>query len=697
MLLQGTKSRLNLTLLCTLLLFCSSVVAVFVFNFKQLETENIKEYFSQVAVKTAASLANFQTLNQNSIHPSFQLRELGEIPSLKAGFVFNSDWELLYQHVTPSFAREIQQYMYRLTDPNLQVVDTVIIRGDIYIVKKIANGEQGEGFLMIVGDFQEMLESRVKRFLYRSSVWGVPLFFLFLLVFIYLQRKAFKPVDALVLYAGKLLKSKEAGFLPDTSFQNEEFRTISNAFSWALRSLQTEKKKHTQTKQQLYSLKQISERMSKQDQLTGLVSRNIFMSLLDEKLLVCESEAGDVGLFYVDLDSFSDINQRSGFEFGDRVLIKVARTLVKVVGEDACVSRLAGDGFLIFMIQPANTMSITLLAQSLIKCLNGVLHVDEKNVLLGASMGIAFAKETGYNGKVLLENATVALKQAKESGKGKYSFYDASLMSKNRRSLTICNTFESAVKNNRLDVFYQPRVNGKGELVGFEALTRWEHEQMGEVRPDEFIPIIENNGMAQMLTSWLLGRVFQEVDVIQSMLQKELLFTVNLSHCDIQSVKFIPFLQALLEESSINPASIEFDITESVFVQNIEASSECLKKLKQLGFTLALENFGTSYSSVSSLIHPDIGTVKLDRAWMDSLHSGNRELLVVSSVIDMAHNLNLKVCAEGIETTEQYKMMLGLGCELLQGYLFGRPMPLDKLPAFFSGAPAYSIPDMKAG
>ncbi|UAA40154.1 EAL domain-containing protein [Paraneptunicella aestuarii] len=694
---DSIKSKLHVTLLFSLLLLGSGIIAAFMVNFRQIESESLKSFFSQIAAKTSDKLGNLSALEYKSSHPTFLLHELVEINSIKAGFVFNTSWDLMYQHVNPMYAREVQQYMYRLTDPKLKVIDVMVAGGDIYVVQEIGRQGSPDGYLMVVGDYDGLLDNRMRELLLKTLSWILPALFLLVIFGFYLQRKILFPMERLVAFATALKEKQNMDSRLDEDSSEEDFNTIARTFNWVLNLFTKEKDKHNQTQFQLKSVKNVVERISNHEQITGLIRRNQFMDLLQEKLLICESDGNDVGLFFIDLDNFSSINRSYGYEFGDKVLSDVACTILNLVGTEAHVCRLANDKFLVFLIPSSNSMSITLLVQGLVKNLNGEYIINDRNVRVGASIGIAFAKDVSYQSNKLLENAELAMQQVKKLGKGGYTYFDKELLERARRERMIYMSFDAALKNQRLDVFYQPKVNVRGELLGFEALARWEHEELGEIRPAEFVPVIEANQMAFQLTSWVLERVVIEADVIQTMLKKKLLFTVNLTHSDLLNPEFVPFVENLFKDDSLSPSCIEFDIVESALNQYAQPVYDTLNRLKGLGFSIALDSFGTVYSSIGNLVHNHIDTIKLDKSWMDALGNGEREMLVISSMIEMAHNLNLSVCAEGIETTEQFKMMVGFGCEALQGYLFGRPMPIDKIPGLFSRVPAYSASNVKTG
>lgn len=248
-----------------------------------------------------------------------------------------------------------------------------------------------------------------------------------------------------------------------------------------------------------------------------------------------------------------------------------------------------------------------------------------------------------------------------------------------KRKLLITNSIAKALEENEFSLYYQAKINRDGLLMGFEALIRWYHPSLGLISPGEFIPIAEQSGKVPTITRWVITQVCKEMAVIQTLTDRDLRISLNLSAHDLHAVDLYDYVKSQIDQYHINPTLLEFEVTESAYLESFQSPNECLKRFGELGCSIALDDFGTGYSSLSYLTQIKIDTLKIDQQFVKEIDYSSRSRLVTSTIIDLAKSLNLTICAEGIESRIQQSYLKELGCDYYQGYLYSKPLPLDEL------------------
>jgi len=253
------------------------------------------------------------------------------------------------------------------------------------------------------------------------------------------------------------------------------------------------------------------------------------------------------------------------------------------------------------------------------------------------------------------------------------------MMEDNKRKMLIANSIAAAIKNDEFSVFYQAKVNSDEQVVGYEALLRWTSDALGFVSPAEFIPIAEQSGKILLVTQWVLEKVCKEFAQVCSLNGSKVIVSVNLSAHDIKNPSLVNFIKKLFIEYNVDPHSVEFEVTESAYLENLEMANDFLRHLREQGSSIALDDFGTGYSSLGYLTQINLNTLKIDKQFVDNLQVSERSTLITKTIIEMAKQLNLQICAEGVETREQAEFLIHNGCHQLQGYLFSKPKSLKVL------------------
>ncbi|MEE9129199.1 MAG: EAL domain-containing protein [Phycisphaerales bacterium] len=429
------------------------------------------------------------------------------------------------------------------------------------------------------------------------------------------------------------------------------------------------------------------------DTLTGLSNR----ALLIEGLMRCIERAKrnhdyKFALLFLDLDRFKVINDSLGHAVGDQLLVGIARRLQRCVrstdavgrAEREAAVRLGGDEFVILLDTIEDAADASRVARRIQEEISEPFHLSGHDVATTVSIGIALS-ETGYdNAADMLRDADTAMYRAKEAGKARYAVFDTAMHAQAMCRLELENDLRRAIELQQFRLFYQPIVSLlTGRISGFEALVRWDHPQRGIVCPADFIPVAEETGLILPIDRWVLSEACQQLRQWRQQLPsaEALSINVNLSKRNVAEGGLVEEVGRVLRETGLPGASLRLEITETVIMEDPEFVSQILHELRALGVGLHMDDFGTGYSSLSYLHRFPFDVLKIDRAFVMTMQSNREYAAVVHAIITLAHNLNMKVTAEGIETPEQFAQILALDCDFGQGYLFSKPVTADQAAA----------------
>jgi diguanylate cyclase (GGDEF)-like protein len=416
------------------------------------------------------------------------------------------------------------------------------------------------------------------------------------------------------------------------------------------------------------------------DPLTGLANRALLMDRLDQGILRAQREKGSLAILVMDLDHFKEINDTLGHNIGDQLLIDVAHRLQKALRDSDTIARLGGDEFAIILQgdrQDNNIEHASIVAGNLLKSLDRPFHVDNKKLSVSASLGIAICPDDGEDSSVLLQKADVAMYVAKRSNLG-FSAYDPQSDIHHPGRLTIVSDLRHAIESNELQLYYQPKLNVKtGCLIGVEALLRWQRNGQ-YIPPDQFIPVAEKTALIKPLTLWVLDVALQQCAQWQKA-GYDLTVAVNLSTQNLKDTILDERIGRLLERWKVAPNSIILEITETDMMANPEEALELSRRLHAMGMGLSIDDFGTGYSSLTYLKKLPVEEVKIDRSFIIDSKRDKDSAVIVQSIIDLAHNLGLKVVAEGVEDGHTIAQLSDLGCDYAQGYYISPPLSVQQL------------------
>jgi diguanylate cyclase (GGDEF)-like protein/PAS domain S-box-containing protein len=438
--------------------------------------------------------------------------------------------------------------------------------------------------------------------------------------------------------------------------------------------------------QDITERKELQERLLHQanyDGLTELPNRGLYYDRLKQALNQAQRRKGAVGVLFIDLDRFKNVNDTLGHELGDQLLKQVAGRLAQCIRAGDTVGRLGGDEFAIILSEMTKAQDSGVVAQKVIDTLAKPFQLDGTEVFVTASIGIATYPDDSKDGGTLVKNADAAMLRAKGLGKNTYQFHVPEMNVRALERMQLETDLRRALERKEFLLHFQPKASlASGEIIGCEALLRWRHPDKGIVSPAEFIPLLEDSGLIVPVGEWVIHAACEQIRAWQQAGIVPVPIAVNLSPKQFQHQDICAVVDKALDEHAIDARFLEVEITESTAMQNAEDAIVTLRKLKAHRVHIAIDDFGTGYSSLSYLKRFPIDFLKLDRSFVTGLPENADDASITRAVITMAHSLNLKVIAEGVETKEQLAFLASNGCDEMQGYYFSRPLPAPECTQF---------------
>jgi diguanylate cyclase (GGDEF)-like protein/PAS domain S-box-containing protein len=420
------------------------------------------------------------------------------------------------------------------------------------------------------------------------------------------------------------------------------------------------------------------------DILTGLPNRYFFNECLNHALIQAKINHNIMAVLFLDLDRFKLINDSMGHSTGDQFLIYIANKLKKCVRKTDLLARLGGDEFTILITDVWDNRDIRQVSQKILDVLSEPILMGEQEFSISVSIGISIYPKDGDDVETLLKNADSAMYQAKANGKNRFYFYTPDLVKNNSRKSVIEQGLRKALERGEFELYYQPQFKiPEQKIVALEALIRWHHPIIGEISPNEFIPIAEENGVIVNIGKWVIWEACRQNKRWQDQGYEPMKIAVNLSVRQFQSKDLIETLQQILKVTGLPPCYLELEITESISMQHIESIVPIIQEIRGLGIEVSIDDFGTGYSSLSYLIQYPIHALKIDQAFIRQIHSNPNNGVILKGIVDIAHGLKLTVIAEGVEMKEELTFLIEQGCDMVQGYLLSKPLPPTEIEQMF--------------
>jgi diguanylate cyclase (GGDEF)-like protein/PAS domain S-box-containing protein len=429
------------------------------------------------------------------------------------------------------------------------------------------------------------------------------------------------------------------------------------------------------------------------DPLTELPNRVLFHELLFHAIQQSEQSHTRFALLFLDLVNFKMINESLGPSLGDKLLIEVANRLRELLPNVNAIARVGGDVFNIILEQHEHALGPDLVAKQLIDSFNQPFNVDGHQVYSRVRIGIAQYPEDGLDAETLQSHGDAALHQAKSQGRGLLRFFSPEMTTLAKARLALEADLRRAIQENELRLYYQPQIDlVNGQIVGFEALVRWQHPLRGMIPPSSFIPLAEECGLIVPLGEWVLKTACYQIKTWSLSRPALGQIAVNVSAVQLVQSNFAATVKAIINETGIQPEHLEIEITESSVMSNLTSAIETLCELKGLGVRLSIDDFGTGYSSLAYLQQLAVHKLKIDISFVRKILVNSADALIVQAVIALGHSLGLEIIAEGVEELAQAKYLRFLQCDVMQGFLVSKPLPVDEIEAFLNSYEPLSIP-----
>ena len=412
------------------------------------------------------------------------------------------------------------------------------------------------------------------------------------------------------------------------------------------------------------------------DLLTRLPNRALFRDRLNMAINQASRNRHPLAVMFLDLDRFKIINDTLGHATGDRLLQAVTQRLENCLRKGDTLSRFGGDEFTLLLPMVPDREHAAVIARKLIDALRAPFRLDNQDIFVGVSIGIAMYPEAGNRIEQLIRNADLAMYQVKSRGKDNYCFFDSSMTVDSSQRLTLERDLRRAISHGELEVHYQPQVCLRtGKIGGLEALVRWRHPSRGLLQPADFLPLASETNLIADVSHQVVASACREVGRWIAAGHRDLRLAINLSPVQVEHPRFTERLMAQLRQVGFPPGNLEIEITENVIMNDLDKVSHTLRELAEQGIRIAIDDFGTGYSSLNYLHHLPIHILKVDRSFIQGIRAGNDGACIVNAIIAMARGLKLEIVAEGVENQDQLEYLTASNCDHVQGFLFGRPQP----------------------
>lgn len=421
------------------------------------------------------------------------------------------------------------------------------------------------------------------------------------------------------------------------------------------------------------------------DALTNLPNRELFMDRLEQAVAQARRKKETGAVLALDLDHFKRINDTLGHSIGDQLIKAVSVRLLKTLYDSDTVTRISGGTFAVILSRIMKPEHAENVANKILTAFKSPFLIQEHELFTSCSVGIALFPDDGETGDVLIKNADAALHTSKERGKNRFQLYSSSNANNSFERLVLENSLRRALERDEFRLFYQPEVDLRtGKVVAVEALIRWQHPDLGFIPPLEFIPIAEETGLIHPIGEWVLRTACEQKRLWDAEGFNSMRVSVNLSARQFHYANIVDMTAEILKKTGVVPAELDFELTESTIMDHLEETTKTLQQLKSMGVHISIDDFGTGYSSLMYLKTFPIDTIKIDRSFIKDVTTDPDDQAITQAIISMAHSLKLDVVAEGVETRDQLELLKSQDCDVVQGYLFSKPIPAPEIPPLLS-------------
>jgi len=563
------------------------------------------------------------------------------------------------------------------------------INGHVYVVSPINFEGEDIGNILLVADLSVWKHSQTNNLYTAVGVFALSLLVAFLLSS-RMQKVVTEPILTLALMARRISQERDYSLRAEKSSRDEIGRLVDD-FNDMLEQIQSrdrelylvneklEEKVNRRTRELTELTKQL-EHQAYHDALTGLANRITFDNDLRLAIEQKHRHEGQLAILFLDLDRFKIINDTLGHAAGDELLKEVAERFKGCVRKSDTLARLGGDEFAILLFDLDHTNTALTVARKLAETIAKPLHVVGHDLSLSTSIGISVYPDDGSDADALIKNADTAMYRSKERGRNQVTFFSPEMNTRTERRLALENKLREAIRGDCLKVYYQPRFNAQTlEINGVEALLRWFDPVEGEILPDEFIPVAEDCGLIAAIDEWVLERACRDILQAFDGIEPDITLAVNFSPAHFIRSDINEAIVSVLAKTNFPNHLLELEITESLFGPGNTDVYNTFDQLKAQNIKIAVDDFGTAYSSLSRLKQLPLHTLKIDKSFIRDIGKDVDDEIITQTIISMAKSLNLNVVAEGVENKQQYEFVKKNECDSIQGFMFGKPMPIAEL------------------
>lgn len=417
-------------------------------------------------------------------------------------------------------------------------------------------------------------------------------------------------------------------------------------------------------------------RLAFKDTVTGLPNRLLFIDRLNQLIIRAKRYRIRFAVLFLDIDNFKKVNESLGYDTGDNLLKALSLRLSPCLRDSDVVSRIGGDDFAIILTEIDRSENTVIAVRRILNSLKDPFSLQGHVIYVTASIGISVYPEDGDSAERLLKNAETAMYYAKSQEKNSYQFFNPGMNQYAVERLNVESDIRRAIDSKEFVLHFQPQISIKsGKVVGAEALVRWLHPEKGQISPMKFIPIAEETGLIIPMSELIINQALQQAKLWFEMKLPKITVAVNISLKHFRQNDFQDFILDTIHDIGVDPSTLELELTESILMHDAQSVIKTLNTFKSYGIQTSIDDFGTGYSSLSYLKNLPVSKLKIDRSFVNNITIDQKDAMIVKTIIEIAHNLGLKVIAEGVEHIEQMKFLGGLGCDELQGYLFSKPLP----------------------
>ncbi|WP_048689826.1 putative bifunctional diguanylate cyclase/phosphodiesterase [Catenovulum maritimum] len=652
-------------------------------------TRLYKKNFSSDAQALATNLSNdlIEYFNQEPIDDfgiSTELLKLDTESHMKYALVLDNQHKVIQQFINPSLhseklISELNRTLELVINRNFTQLNTDLTETEMLVTTPIGDKNYSVGYLILSFNYHSRLKNSQSIFLAKLLPLALLAVVVIILISQWVQNSTIKPLINLTELIFNVKKSKNYDLRIKES-GNDEVHVLSVNINQMLATISEQKTEaEKQTKALLEQQKKLIQ-LANYDPLTGLPNRKLFMEILSSYLRTAQNDNKKLAVLFLDIDDFKTVNDSLGHAAGDELLVEVTTRLKDLLKLEKLIARIGGDEFSIVCFNEDKARNNVLdICSRIIQELNRPMHIKGWELQITVSIGIAYNTPKNISMLEILSNADTAMYRAKSSGRSQSIAYLSKMQVEQDRRLQIASAISKGLQNNEFSMLYQPKVCAEKGVVGLEALIRWNSKSLGFISPAEFIPIAEQSGKIHEITLWVINQGFQQINSLYNDYQKHIKVSFNLSTFDILKPDFIQHIRQAISEHQVSPKLVEFEITESAYMENFEIAQGFMLNIQAMGCAIALDDFGTGYSSLSYLTQVQANTLKIDQQFIKNLFKSENDRLVVESIISLGQKLNLEICAEGVETKQQYEFLKNLGCDLIQGYYFSKPVKYNDL------------------